>query len=48
MKKGQKIKYKDKYYFIQAVIRRKHKMSILVKKFDNTHIEIPIELLDEC
>lgn len=39
MKKGQKVKYQDKYYWIRAVIKRKEADFILIKQ-GNRHIEV--------
>ena len=43
MKKGQKIKYKDKYYFIKAVIRQGKERFVLIQNFDKTHSVINVE-----
>lgn len=39
MKKGQKVKYQDKYYWIRAIIKRKEADFILIKQ-GNRHIEV--------
>lgn len=42
MRKGQKVKYQDKYYFVKAIIRRKENTFILLKQ-NKVHIEVGIE-----
>ena len=39
MKKGQKVKYQDKYYWIRAIIKLKEADFILIKQ-GNRHIEV--------
>ena len=47
MKKGQKIKYKDKYYFIKAVIKQGKEKFVLIQNFDKTHSVVNVEDIEQ-